>query len=278
MPDNTSNSGCETADFAGFPQGGIALVQRGTCGFAQKVLNAQAAGAAAVIVMNEGQPGRTGLVGMIGDATGLAVPAVFATFDAGADLASTPGATVRVEVDFASEMRPTWNVLAETRKGNDDNIVMAGAHLDSVQDGAGINDNGSGSAALLETAIQLNRINVKNTVRFAWWGAEESGLLGSEHYVAGLTEAERDDLALYLNFDMVASPNYMFGIYDGDNSSETAPEGFIPPGSRSRTSSSASTPAGTWSSTTPSSPAGPTTARSSPWASRPAGCSPGRRA
>ncbi|WP_084469746.1 M28 family metallopeptidase [Jiangella gansuensis] len=231
LPDNTSTSGCETEDFAGFPQGGIALVQRGTCGFAQKVLNAQAAGAAAVVVMNEGQPGRTGLVGMIGDATGLAVPAVFATFDAGAELASTPGATVRVEVDFTADIRTTWNVLAETRKGNDDNVVMAGAHLDSVPDGAGINDNGSGSAALLETAIQLNRQNVKNTVRFAWWGAEESGLLGAEHYVANLTEEQQADIALYLNFDMVASPNYMFGIYDGDNSGGTAPEGFIPPGS-----------------------------------------------
>jgi hypothetical protein len=74
-PANSSNSGCEAADFAGFPTGGIALVQRGTCGFNVKVLNAQAAGAGAVIVMNEGQPGRTGLLNMIGDATGLTIPA-----------------------------------------------------------------------------------------------------------------------------------------------------------------------------------------------------------
>ena len=83
---------------------------------------------------------------------------------------------------------------------------MAGAHLDSVQDGPGINDNGSGSAALLETAIQMAKVKPANTVRFAWWGAEESGLLGSEHYVAGLTEDEADAIALYLNFDMVALP------------------------------------------------------------------------
>jgi Zn-dependent M28 family amino/carboxypeptidase len=108
---------------------------------------------------------------------------------------------------------------------------MAGAHLDSVQDGPGINDNGSGSAALLETAIQMAKVKPANKVRFAWWGAEESGLLGSEHYVAELSATEADDIALYLNFDMVASPNYMFGIYDGDNSGGTAPAGFIPPGS-----------------------------------------------
>jgi Zn-dependent M28 family amino/carboxypeptidase len=228
---NSNTSGCETADFAGFPAGGIALMQRGSCGFNVKALNAQAAGAAGVIIMNEGQPGRTGLLNMIGDATGLTIPAVFTTFEAGSNLASTPGATVTVKVDFVAEERATWNVLAENRGRNDDNVVMAGAHLDSVQDGAGINDNGSGSAALLETAIQMAKVKTANTVRFAWWGAEESGLLGSEHYVENLTEEEAADIALYLNFDMVASPNYMFGIYDGDNSGGTAAPGFIPEGS-----------------------------------------------
>lgn len=229
--DNTSSSGCEAGDFAGFPAGGIALMQRGTCGFAVKALNAQAAGATAVIIMNEGQPGRTGLLNMIGDATGLTIPSVFTTFDAGANLASTPGATVTVTVDFTSETRTAWNVLAETATGDDDNVVMAGAHLDSVQDGPGINDNGSGSAALLETAIQMKKTKPNNTVRFAWWGAEEEGLLGSEFYVEQLSEEAAAQIALYLNFDMVGSPNYFMGVYDGDNSSGTAPDGFIPPGS-----------------------------------------------
>jgi Zn-dependent M28 family amino/carboxypeptidase len=87
------------------------------------------------------------------------------------------------------------------------------------------------SAALLEVAIQFAKQKPTNTVRFAWWGAEESGLLGSEHYVDSLTSQEIEDIALYLNFDMIGSPNYMFGVYDGDNSSGTAPPGFIPPGS-----------------------------------------------
>jgi Zn-dependent M28 family amino/carboxypeptidase len=136
-----------------------------------------------------------------------------------------------VKVEFTADVRTAWNVIAETAQGNDGNVVMAGAHLDGVQDGAGINDNGTGSAALLEVAEQMRKVKPNNTVRFAWWGAEESGLLGSEHYVSELSEAEADDIALYLNFDMIGSPNYMFGIYDGDNSGGTAPPGFIPPGS-----------------------------------------------
>lgn len=232
LPPNSNTSGCEAADFAGFPAGAVALMQRGSCGFAVKALNAQAAGASAVVIMNEGQPGRTGLLNMIGDATGLTIPAVFATFEAGADLASTPGAIVTVTVDYAAEIRTASNVLAETADGNDDNTVMAGAHLDSVQDGAGINDNGSGSGALLETAIQMAKVKPTNTVRFAWWGAEEEGLVGSEYYVEQLSDEEAEDIALYLNFDMVASPNYIFGIYDGDDSGGTAPsDDFIPEGS-----------------------------------------------
>ena len=104
---------------------------------------------------------------MIGDATGLTIPAIFVTFDAGVDLASTPGATVTVTVEFTADTRTAWNVIAETQAGNHHNVVMAGAHLDSVQDGPGINDNGSGSAALLEMAIQMQKVKPNNAVRFA---------------------------------------------------------------------------------------------------------------
>jgi Zn-dependent M28 family amino/carboxypeptidase len=227
IPAADATDGCEAGDFAGMVAGQIALIQRGGCGFAIKALAAQNAGASGVVIYNN----TAGMVRMIGDATGLTIPAVFASQVAGENLASTPGATVRVKVDFTSEQRTAWNVLAETADGDDANTVMAGAHLDSVQDGAGINDNGSGSAALLETAIQMAKVKPTNTVRFAWWGAEEEGLLGSTYYVGQLTPTERQDVALYLNFDMVASPNYTFGIYDGDNSGGTAAPGFIPPGS-----------------------------------------------
>jgi Zn-dependent M28 family amino/carboxypeptidase len=231
LPPNSNSSGCEAADFAALPAGSVVLLQRGTCDFAVKALNAQAAGAVAAVIMNEGQPGRDGIFGMSGTTPGLTIPVVSTTAAVGEDLYSTPGAEVTVTVDYDTEVRTAYNVFAETKRGNDANTVMAGAHLDSVQDGAGINDNGTGSAALLETAIQMKKVKPNNTVRFAWWGAEEEGLLGSEHYVANLTEQEASDIALYLNFDMIGSPNYMFGVYDGDNSSGTAPEGFIPEGS-----------------------------------------------
>ena len=107
---------------------------------------------------------------------------------------------------------------------------MAGAHLDSVHAGPGINDNGSGSAALLEVAENLGKVKPQNTLRLAWWGAEESSLVGSTYYVNNLAEAEGEKIALYLNFDMVGSPNYVFFIYDGDDS-DAVGAGAGPPGS-----------------------------------------------
>jgi Zn-dependent M28 family amino/carboxypeptidase len=103
---------------------------------------------------------------------------------------------------------------------------MAGAHLDSVLAGPGINDNGSGSAAILETAIYMAKLKTENTVRFAWWGAEESGLVGSANYVNGLSQSEKDRIALYLNFDMIGSPNYIQMVYDADQSSFVARSPF----------------------------------------------------
>ncbi|WP_285494016.1 M28 family metallopeptidase [Actinomadura sp. NBRC 104425] len=225
-----STSGCEASDFASFTAGNIALLQRGTCTFEEKARNAQAAGAAAVIIFNEGQPGRTEtLQGTLGQ-PGFTIPVVGTSFAVGEDLASPEGTVVRVKTDTESENRTTWNVLAESKKGRADRVVMSGAHLDSVPAGPGINDNGSGSAALLEVALRTAKLRPKNKVRFAWWGAEELGLLGAEHYVADLSDAERAKIRLYLNYDMVASPNYAFKIYDGDDSDATgAPAG--PPGS-----------------------------------------------
>ena len=117
-------------------------------------------------------------------------------------------------------------MIAESRSGDPNNVVMVGAHLDSVQRGPGIQDNGSGSAAILETAIQMAKVNPRNRLRFAWWGAEEAGLVGSTAYVNGLSQAEKDRIALYLNFDMIGSPNHVFFVYDGDDSDVTgAPAG-----------------------------------------------------
>ena len=222
-PPRASTSGCEAADFAGFPAGSIALVQRGTCTFATKAANAQAAGAGAVIIFNQGNTeARSPLVlGTLVPGPTIRIPVVGASFDQGVALAQ-PGSTARVVVP-APEQRPQLNVIAELPGVNDDNVVMAGAHLDSVLAGPGINDNGSGSAALIELAQQLSKHKPQNTVRLAWWGAEEAGLIGSREYVAGLSPAELDRIALYLNFDMIGSPNYYFGVYDANQSSFTAP-------------------------------------------------------
>ncbi|KAA8885484.1 M28 family peptidase [Nocardia colli] len=214
-PVPSSTSGCEAEDFAGFTAGNIALIQRGTCPFADKARNAQTAGASAVIIFNEGQPGRTdAFAGTLGG-PGFTVPVVGASFAVGEDLASPANTVVKLKTDTESTTRTTNNIVAETKRGNADKVVMAGAHLDSVLAGPGINDNGSGSAGLLEVALQLAKVPPKNKVRFAWWGAEELGLLGSEHYVANLPEADRNKIALYANYDMIASPNYAYMIYDG---------------------------------------------------------------
>jgi aminopeptidase Y len=125
---------------------------------------------------------------------------------------------MRLVVDATSGEVTSYNVLAESQSGDPDNVIMAGAHLDSVAGGPGIQDNGSGSAAILETALQMAKVKPRNKVRFAWWGAEESGLIGSTHYVGNLSQEEIDDITLYLNFDMVGSPNYVYFIYDGDDS------------------------------------------------------------
>lgn len=223
---STSTSGCEASDFVGLDFSGpfdIALVQRGACFFSVKAVNAEAAGAEAVIIFNQGSdPSRMGLI--VGNAaslpdgtpSNLTAMVVGASYLQGVAL-SQPGSTAYIDVDPPVETTQ-YNVIAELPGRNDDNVIMAGAHLDSVQAGPGINDNGSGSAAILETAVQMAKVKPWNTVRFAWWGAEESGLIGSTNYVAGLSEDDLDRITLYLNFDMIGSPNHVFFIYDGDDS------------------------------------------------------------
>ncbi len=223
-----STSGCEAADFDGFTEGAIALVQRGSCSFAQKAANAEEAGAGAVIIFNRGTEGDTGSFnGTLGEPL-VEIPVVGTSFDVGEELGAED-TTARVATDTTSQTRTTYNVVAETRKGDADRVIMAGAHLDSVPEGAGINDNGSGSATILEMAEQMAKVKkLRNQVRFAWWGAEESGLLGAEHYVADLVEndpATLKEIAAYLNFDMVGSPNYVRFVYDGDNSTGEGAEG-----------------------------------------------------
>ncbi|WP_181774270.1 M20/M25/M40 family metallo-hydrolase [Amycolatopsis pittospori] len=108
------------------------------------------------------------------------------------------------------------NVIAEWPQGDANNVIMLGAHLDSVAAGPGINDNGSGSASILEVALTLARENptMAKRVRFGWWADEESGLRGSKHYVANLPATERTKIKTYLNFDMIGSDNWGYFVYD----------------------------------------------------------------
>ncbi len=220
---NISTSGCEAADFAGYPAGNIALIQRGTCTFRAKVDNAAAAGATGVIIFNEGQPGRTDTFAGTLSPPQAAIPAVGSSFAVGEQihtLLQSGPVTARLAVTAEVQLKDTENIIADTTAGRADRTVVAGAHLDSVLEGPGIIDNGSGSATILEIALQLAALDVEptNRVRFTFWGAEESGLIGSQFYVDSLSKRERKDIALYLNFDMVASPNYVRFVYDGDGS------------------------------------------------------------
>jgi len=207
--------GCEATDFAGFPVGNIALISRGACTFALKATNAYNAGASGVIIYNN----IAGVInGTLGNDFTLNIGVTSVTQAVGQTLAATPGLILRLKTDTFRGIATTYNVIAESRDGDPNNVIMAGAHLDSVNAGPGIQDNGSGSAAILEVAKQMAKVKPRNKVRFAWWGAEESGLVGSIYYVNNLTADELSKITLYLNFDMIGSPNHVFFIYDGDDS------------------------------------------------------------
>ena len=223
-----STSGCEAGDFAGFTAGNIALVQRGACTFAQKATNAEAAGATAVIVFNRGDTGFTELFGGTLGGPGINIPVVSTSSAIGQQLAAA-GTQVHISTSTESEIRTTANIIAETKAGRTDQVLAVGAHLDSSLDGPAINDDGSGSAALLEIAEQMAKVKPNNTIRFLWFGAEENGLLGSEYYVSQLSDAERAAIKGYLNFDMLGSPNFVRFVYDADATSTTTP---IPAGSK----------------------------------------------
>lgn len=212
--DRRTTSGCETSDFAGFTAGNIALVQRGTCTFEDKVAHAAAAGASAVVIFNQGDArDRQGLFDG-GLRERAAIPVVATTYGNGAAWAAGP-VTLEIAAETAQTVT-TENLIADSPGAAEPTIVV-GAHLDGVRDGPGINDNGSGVAAVLEVAVQLAALDAPLThgVRFAFWSGEEDGLHGSAHYVAGLDEAHRRATALYLNLDMVASPNPAPHVYRG---------------------------------------------------------------
>lgn len=223
----TKPAGCSAADYgtAAPARGGIAVVDDTGCSIVDKQNAAVAKGAAALVVVSAG--GRNGSpAGLFvrGYYENLKIPVAVAGNDTGAVLrrASSP---VKLVLDTKTVKVLSRNVLAQTKTGSTKNVVMVGAHLDSGFSGPGINDNGSGVAAELETALQLGPSpNVTNAVRFAFWGAEEKGIGGSLDYVFGLNRDELNEIALYLNFDMLGSPNAGYFTYDGDQSGPASPD------------------------------------------------------
>ena len=226
FPDSAAGEGargCDASDFEGFPVGAIALTAPGAeCFRRQVVQNADAAGAVALVGASpqwaEGQARRPTLL-----FPDIEIPAIAATGPVGDALreAASSGADVHVSVEVELESTFVHSVVGET-PGDAARVVMLGAHLDSVHDGPGINDDGSGVAALLEIARAVAGGVEGGRIRFGFWAAEEYGIYGSRDYVAGLSDADRGAMRAYLNLDMIGSTNGVPFVYDGR---------FAPPGS-----------------------------------------------
>ncbi|MGO2717059.1 MAG: M20/M25/M40 family metallo-hydrolase, partial [Brevibacterium aurantiacum] len=234
--------GCAASDFDDSAEGALVLVARGTCSFGEKTQAATDAGAAAVILYNNdtSAPDEP-LNATLGERIENGAPTVGVSYNVGNDLLTKIEAAAEGEpllADFTLETEyttsTTWNVIAETKAGDHDNVQMFGAHLDGVAEGPGANDNGSGSAALLASAEALAEqpTEADNAIRFGWWAAEEVGLVGSTHYVENLGEAELSKVKSYMNFDMIGSDNYIVGTLDSDGSDVPIPDGVnVPEGS-----------------------------------------------
>jgi len=214
-----ANLGCLEEDFQNFPSGNIALIERGNCSFYLKTTNAIQFGAVGVIVYNYADS--TDVIrGTLGSP--VSIPAFGVTRITGLSLQTCDDVVVHMSYSAIPKTVITANLIAESQIGDPNSVIVIGSHLDSVPDGPGINDNGSGSAANLQIALQFSASNldIQNRVRFVWYGAEEEGLLGSEFYVSSLSESEKQNIALNLNYDMLGSPNYERGVLNGTQTPE----------------------------------------------------------
>jgi hypothetical protein len=211
-----SGLGCSLRDFAGFKAGNIALLQRGKCANRIKVLNAIAKGAVGVITINYADinTGNT----LISPA-GMTVP-VFAyiPLHVGLKLYNDTGGVngtqaVHMFADTFVETRTTYNVIADSVHGNPASVVVLGGHYDSLF-GAGILDNASGVASMMEIAAAIKDTPTTNKIRFGFWGGEELNLLGSSYYVNNLSSADLNKIVYNMDFDVTATPNFAYIISD----------------------------------------------------------------
>lgn len=213
-----ANDGCDESDFPSEVNGAIAFIKRGVCPFGQKSALAGKAGAIAAVIYNNE---RGSVSGTLGEPSKYHV-ATFGISNEDAEpyiekLEKGKIIPSSAYMDAIVSKAPTTNIIAQTKGGDPENCVMLGGHSDSVAEGPGINDDGSGSLSLLEIATHLVNYKVNNCVRFAWWAGEEEGLLGSDYYVSQLSEDENLKIRLFMDYDMLASPNYAYQIYNATN-------------------------------------------------------------
>ena len=221
-------AGCAAADYAGVDvRGALAIVDDTTCSVVAKQDAAVARGAVGVLVVS-GPGAAPATLFPAGYYESLTTPVAVVDDAADAALRRTT-ARVGLVLDAETVRVKFRNVVAQTKTGDTHNVVVAGAHLDAAAGSPGINDNATGVAAVLETALELGGSpKVANAVRFAFWGAGGAGLEGVSKYVAGLDRQGLDDIAMYLDFDMLGSPNPGYFTYDGDQSSATASDQGTP--------------------------------------------------
>ncbi|MBB5158412.1 M28 family peptidase [Saccharopolyspora phatthalungensis] len=234
--------GCTAESYAdAVARGRIALVLNGGCTLDQKQAVAAGAGATAVIVIND-RPGE--LYGWLWEPETAEIPIGGVSPETGQALLGVAERHLKVTMVLRSltEQRSTENLLAESTSGDPGRTVVSGAHLDSVPTGPGINDNGIAAAVLLEAALRQATAPIppRNRLVFAFWSAEEFGMVGAKHYVQALSPQERANIGLYLNLEMIGGPNRGLFVLDsntpcrsaeGDHALALAPGRGAPPGS-----------------------------------------------
>lgn len=206
------NEGCDASDYPTALKGNVALIKRGTCAFGTKSALAGKAGAIAALIWMPGENAS----GTLGEPDKDHVATLAIGREDAAEyisrLADGEVLDAFVYIDGFVVNTPTTNIIAQTKGGDQDNCVMLGGHSDGVTAGPGINDDGSGTLSILEVAKQLTKYELNNCVRFAWWAAEEEGLIGSDYYVAQLSEEENLKIRMFMDYDMMASPNYAYQV------------------------------------------------------------------
>ncbi|POS75837.1 aminopeptidase Y [Diaporthe helianthi] len=213
-----SDRGCSAEDYPSEVKGNIAFISRGTCSFGAKSAQAGKAGAIAAVIYNNEKGELSGTLGEPDDnhVATFGIPLVDAEpilkkLDDGEKVDAIAYISAWVNTSI------TRNIVIQTAQGDPDNCVALGAHSDSVEAGPGINDDGSGTLSLLEVARQLSKFKVNNCVRFAWWSAEEEGLVGSSYYASKLPRDENLKVRLFMDYDMLASPNFAYQVYNATN-------------------------------------------------------------